>query len=105
MSANAQKNFKWNVKWQIVERVPAYKLGDKDCKLCISEKYHILIEDDIKAWTYNQKYYPSVDIKLSGNLANFFHELNPPIPLNSGFGGTKQIFFPLVIKIPPLCGP
>ena len=49
LSANNQKNFKWNIKWQIVETAPAYKLGDKDCKLCISEKYHILSEDDSKS--------------------------------------------------------
>ena len=49
LSENAQNNFKWNIKWQIKEMAPAYKTGNKDCKLCTSEKYHILNEDDQKS--------------------------------------------------------
>ena len=46
LNASHRKNFKWNVRWEIIERAPAYKPGNKDCKLCIAEKYHILGEDD-----------------------------------------------------------
>ena len=42
-------NFKWNISWDIKEKVPAYKPESKDCKLCMSEKYHILNEDDTKS--------------------------------------------------------
>ena len=49
LSENSQKNFEWNIKWDIKEKAPTYKPGEKDCKLCLAEKYHILIEDDSKS--------------------------------------------------------
>ena len=46
MNGNNAKKFKWNINWEIKERAPSYKPGNKDCKLGIAEKYHIISEDD-----------------------------------------------------------
>ena len=36
LSENSQKNFEWNIKWDIKEKAPTYKPGEKDCKLCLA---------------------------------------------------------------------
>ena len=32
------------IEWSIIERVPPFRNGDNNCKLCISEKYHIIFQ-------------------------------------------------------------
>ena len=49
LPVNRKKDFKWNIRWEIKEKAPAYKPGANDCKLCIAEKFHILHEDDSKS--------------------------------------------------------
>ena len=46
LNENSAKKFQWNIKWEIKKRAPAYKPGNRECKLGIAEKYHILNEDD-----------------------------------------------------------
>ena len=46
LSESRKKNFKWNIKGEIKEMAPPYKPGNKVCKLCIAEKFHILNEED-----------------------------------------------------------
>ena len=37
-----QKNQKFDISWKILEKTHPYKIGGKNCNLCLSEKYHIL---------------------------------------------------------------
>ena len=49
LNENRRKNFKWNLNWEIKEQASSYQPWNKDCKLCIAEKFHILNEDDCKS--------------------------------------------------------
>ena len=33
-----------SIEWSIIERTPAYKNGDRQCRLCLAEKYHIIFQ-------------------------------------------------------------
>ena len=33
-----------SIEWSIIERTPAYKSGDRQCRLCLAEKYHIIFQ-------------------------------------------------------------
>ena len=33
-----------SVSWSIIDRAPAYRNGDKQCRLCLTEKYHIIFQ-------------------------------------------------------------
>ena len=46
LSAHANKNFRWKIKWEIIEKAAAYRPGSKICNLCTAEKHHILNEND-----------------------------------------------------------
>ena len=46
LSDTMKENFQWNISWEIKEKAPSYKPGDKHCKLCVAEKYHILNENE-----------------------------------------------------------
>ena len=38
-----------NVKWEILSSAPAYNKGQKDCQLCLEEKYYILLAQKDRA--------------------------------------------------------
>ena len=40
------KNFR--IDWQIITRTKSYQKGSKNCKLCLTEKMHILNSDKLK---------------------------------------------------------
>ena len=33
-----------NVSWSVIDRAPAYRNGDRQCRLCLTEKYHIIFQ-------------------------------------------------------------
>ena len=33
-----------SVSWHVIDRVPAYRNGDRQCRLCLTEKYHIIFQ-------------------------------------------------------------
>jgi hypothetical protein len=37
-----EKGAHYNIKWSIIKKVPAYKPGDRECRLCLAEKMTIL---------------------------------------------------------------
>ena len=49
LNENGRNNFKWKINWEIKEKAPAYRPGNRDCKLCIAEKFHILNEPERKS--------------------------------------------------------
>ena len=46
---------RFEIKWEIKEKAAKYNPGGKDCKLCSSEKYHILMEDDKRSLNVRSK--------------------------------------------------
>ena len=78
MNENNKRNFKWNVKWEIKERAPPYEPGNKDCKLCVSEKYHILNEDDNKSLNVRSELLSKCRHKAKWKLKELLTYFQPP---------------------------
>ena len=71
LQPHARENITWNIRWEIKEKVAAYKPGDKNCKLCAAEKHHIFKENDKISLNLRSELLSKCRHKRKFKLANF----------------------------------
>ena len=82
LSSTMKENFKWNVSWEIIEKAPSYKPGDKHCKLCIAEKYHILNENENVSLNTRSELLSKCRHKAKFKLSKLLPKASKPNPNN-----------------------